>query len=77
MVNNEELIIALERAKAQLLNRRTSTIADKESEAIRHNIKCADLVIQHYKVFGHIDDLQKDIAEKVIERANRKERIRL
>lgn len=74
MPNDAELVTALERAKAQLLQRKQKA-GEVEGSAINHNISCANLIIGHFSRHKSLAKVQRELAEKVIERANKKERI--
>jgi hypothetical protein len=76
MQNDEELIVALQRAKAQLLNRRQHA-GETEGQAIKHNIKNADAILEHHRNGNTLLNVQRELATIIIARANQKERIRL
>ncbi len=77
-MNNQdnELILALERAKAQLLSRRHNSDSSEEF-ALAHNIHAANLILGHYQKHRMLEKVQRNLAEKIIERANSKGRIKL
>lgn len=76
MENPAELITALRRAVAQLRAKK-STADEVSGSEIVHNLQCANLIINHYERHNGLEAVQISLAEKVIERANRKEKVQI
>lgn len=74
--NDYELIIALQRAVAHLKARRQNA-DETEGFAIKHNLHAANLIIGSYNSSHSLANVQRELAAKIIERANQKERIKL
>lgn len=76
MPNDKELVTALERAVAKLRQRRQ--ISDEtEGFAIEHNLCAANLILGTYSKHQELFQVQRKLAETIIDRANQKERIKL
>lgn len=73
---DSELVLALERAKAKLQARRQNA-GEVEGNAIKHNLHAANLITGSYTPGVPLAQVQRDLAKKIIDRANQKERIRL
>jgi hypothetical protein len=75
-MNDKELILALERAVAQLKARRQNA-GEIEASAIKHNLHAANLILGSYKSSSELVQVQRELAVRIIDRANKKERIKL
>jgi hypothetical protein len=75
-MDDKELVIGLERAVAQLKARRQSA-GEIESSAIRHNLQSAELILGSYKNSHSLAKVQRELAVRIIDKANNKERISL
>lgn len=75
-MNDDELILALQRAIAKLQARRQNA-DEAEGFAIKHNLHAAGLIVGSYNNNSALAQVQRDLAVKIIDRANQRERIRI
>lgn len=71
-MDDKELILALERAVAHLKARRQNA-GETEDFAIKHNLHAAGLIIGSYRSSSTLAQVQRELAVKIINRANQKE----